>query len=102
MSEGSDEDPAACQPDDQTRLVGEAAYEHNFQKPRREVFARFADSASQFRVTANGFDEDAVRGGLRVEYALSDRTKLSAHYSAAISSSSEAARTFGGKFQYRF
>jgi autotransporter-associated beta strand protein len=84
------------------QLVGEAAFEHNFQDPRREVFARFTDSAAQFRVTAHGFDEDAVRGGLRAEYALSDRTKLSAHYSAAISSSSEAAQTFGAKLQYRF
>lgn len=84
------------------QLVGEAAYEHNFQEPRREVFARFASSASLFRVTAHGFDEDAVRGGLRVEYALSDRTKLSAHYSAAVSSNSEAAQTFGAKLQYRF
>ena len=102
MPEGNDEDPAACQPGDQTRLVGEAAYEHNIQKPRREVLTRLADSASTFRVTAHGLDENAVPGGLRVEYALSDRTKLSAHYSAAISSSSEAAETFGGKLQYRF
>jgi autotransporter-associated beta strand protein len=84
------------------QLIGEAALEHNFQEPRREVFARFTDSATLFRVTAHGFDEDAVRGGLRVEYALSERTKLSAHYSAAVSSSSEAAQTFGAKLQYRF
>lgn len=84
------------------QLVGEAAFEHNFQNPRREVFARFTNSTAQFRVTAHGFDEDAVRCGLRAEYSLSDRTKLSAHYSAAISSSSEASQTFGGKLQYRF
>jgi autotransporter-associated beta strand protein len=83
-------------------LVGEAAFEHNFQAPRREVFARFAGSPAQFRVTARGFDEDAVRGGIRAEYALSKRTKLSAHYSAAVSRSSEAAQTFGAKLQYRF
>ena len=49
-----------------------------------------------YSITARGFDEDAVRGGIRAEYALSKRLTVSAHYSAAIASSSEAAQTSGG------
>jgi autotransporter-associated beta strand protein len=84
------------------RLVGEAAYEHNFQAPRREVFANFAGENSAFRVIASGFDRAAVRGGARAEYAINRRTTLSAHYSAAIASRSEAAQSFGARLQFCF
>jgi autotransporter-associated beta strand protein len=77
------------------QFVGEASYQANFQDARREVWASPPGAGSNYRVTAPGLDEDAIRLGGSLVYRINDRVAASGYYGSSLTSGTEITRSFG-------